>query len=478
MIALKALFKDTAIYGCADFAFKFINFATFPLFAYALSIEEFGVYALAIVFSNFVGIFFNCGLNNALQKYYLDPFTSINQRPYIVTTGLICLLINAVLVCIVLFAGFWFYRDLQHNIVFPMVLWVFLNSLGLQFNTYCMDIIRLQFRPWRFTLLLFLQNGYMVGLGLFFVLKMQWGAFGYLLGTALGYLLNAPLCLWMIRRELAVTFDRKIALSLLRFGYPFIFVGIAYWLFGSMDRWMLEEMSDLNQVGLYSIAFKIGNILIFINMAFGQAWSPRALELYRNDPSYRLLYSKFLTSWFFILIAVSTTLALFCREILMLLTPESYWPAAHLMPAISLSLAFFGITQILAMPLTLEGKTVHYLWASWLAAGVNFVLNWVLIPSYGAQGATFSTLCANIALCLYYGIATQKLHPLPLEYRKLLLCLALAGCSLGFGLWINHLSWTPMLILYKGFFLMGTLSLCLLNQNLASLNHKALRGRS
>ena len=50
----------------------------------------------------------------------------------------------------------------------------------------------------------------------------------------------------------------------------FIFAGIAYWIFGSMDRWMISILSDNVQVGLYSVAFKFASIVLFINTAFGK----------------------------------------------------------------------------------------------------------------------------------------------------------------------------------------------------------------
>ena len=77
----------------------------------------------------------------------------------------------------------------------------------------------------------------------------------------------------MIRDKIGI---KKInifwAKKLINYGYPFIFAAMAYWIFGSIDRWMLFYLRDTEEVGLYSIAFRFSLIPMFLANAFGQAW--------------------------------------------------------------------------------------------------------------------------------------------------------------------------------------------------------------
>ena len=66
--------------------------------------------------------------------------------------------------------------------------------------------------------------------------------------------------------------------KLIIYGYPFIFSGLAYWIFGSIDRWMLAYLTDIKEVGIYSVAFRFSMIPMFLANAFGQAWSPLAIK--------------------------------------------------------------------------------------------------------------------------------------------------------------------------------------------------------
>lgn len=457
---LKILIKDTAIYGLADFVFRFISFATFPIFTHALTVDQFGTFALVTTLSSLLGIIFCCGLNNSVQRLYLDPKTRAEERPAIVSTGLWCLVANGLLLC----GGVWLaaYADgdifSRHGMTLPMIAAGLIISIGIQVNAFCMDVIRLEFLPWKFTLLNLLQNALLVSLSLLFVFSLKLGVVGYLWGTALAYMLTMPCWLLAISRQLVFRFDVALAKEMTRFGYPFIFAGLAYWVFGSMDRWMLGTLSTHEQVGLYSVAFKTANLLIFLNAAFSQAWSPQALRAYREDVAYRVSFSQFLTIWFFVLIAFSTMVNLFSQELLLVLTPKEYWPASQLLPFIGISLAFFGTNQILTMGILFENKTFHFSIASWIAAGANLVLNLWLIPIYGAQGAAFATLCSSILLWVYYLVCCQKLHPLPLEKYKLALCIALAAISITFNLWLAAFAWSPVVFGAKITFVVALLA--------------------
>lgn len=465
---LKSLFKDTAIYGLADFLFKFISFATFPFFTYVLSVDEFGVYSLLITLSSLIGLMIMCGLNSAVQRLYLEKNAAPENRHIIVSTGLWCFFISTCLMGCLFIIGLFFFPNLwdeKHQITSQMLIWTFLCGVGMQIITFCLDVIRVEFQPWKYTLLIFIQNALLISLSLFLVIGLKLGVSGYIAATSLAYLTMAPLCLWMIRHHLCLCLNYKIAKQMLHFGYPFIFAGFGYWMFASMDRWMLGELSNYNEVGLYSIAFKIASVLVFINFAFGQAWNPIALRAYHSDPAYSIFYSRLLSIWFFTLIAISLFTSFFGYEILMLLTPLDYWKAAYLLPCICMSLALYGTTPILAMGITLENKTYHYSFAIGLAALSNFFLNWILIPSHGAQGAAIATLCSNFILWMYYLRCSQSLHPIPLETKKLSFCLFIALIGILFNVWINNFSWNYVVMSYKvGFFtaLLGISSLILL----------------
>lgn len=450
---LKSLIKDTAIYGAADFFFKLINFATFPIFAHLFTVDQFGIFSLATTMAALIAVIFNCGLNNSVQRYYMDPHTTKEEQPVYVTTGLICLVFFSIVLGTAALGITYYFKEaiFEHDqLPWGLIALAIIGTFPTQIFQFCLDLLRLYFKPWNFTALCGLQNGLSIGLSLFFVLYFQMGIEGYLFGVILSYIAVAPIGLWCIRRSLSWSFCWKKCRSLISFGYPFIFAGIAYWIFGSMDRWMLIELSTTTDVGIYSTAFKFGTIMIFINTAFGQAWTPHALKVFRTEKNYKEIYSNFFSIWFFFLVIIGSAISVFGEEILRFMTPPSYWPAAKVVPFLVFGMVFYGTTQMTAVGISLEKKTFYFSIATWSTAFINFFLNLYLIPKHGAEGAAFATLASYFALTSFYLIITQYLHPLPIDFKKSGSSFAMVLCTLCFNHWLQKHEPSSGLMLLKG----------------------------
>jgi O-antigen/teichoic acid export membrane protein len=282
------------------------------------------------------------------------------------------------------------------------------------------------------------------------------GLYGYFAGTLIALTITVPLALWFIRRDFVFKIDKTVARRIFEFGYPFVFAGLAYWIFGSMDRWMLAILSNSQEVGLYSIAFKFATIVTFVNTAFGQAWSPYAIKLMREDKSYRYVYSRIFSLWFFILAILGLIVTLFSQELLIMLTPEDYWPAADVLVVVVLGMVLFGTTQITALGISIEKKTKLLSHGAWITAIVNFVLNLLFIPVWGARGAALATLLSYMLLTGFFLYWTQRLHPIPLEKTKLMYACAVL-CIAFFAYNFLHLNTIDMTTLLLKLFLVSAI---------------------
>jgi O-antigen/teichoic acid export membrane protein len=94
---------------------------------------------------------------------------------------------------------------------------------------------------------------------------------------------------------------------------------------------------------------------------------------------------------------------------------------------LALGLILQSTMQVTALGISIEAKTYLFARLSWVAAALNFVLNWALIPSVGAVGAAVATSLSYAFLTCGYLYHTQRLHPLPLVWSKLFLVAVLWG---------------------------------------------------
>lgn len=430
---LRQLGRDTLVYGVGDFAAKLIAFAAFPVLAAALSPAAFGSLELALTAVSLVGIVVNCGLNNAVQRFYWDPGIPPARQRAIVTSGMVSL------------AAFGSGAALAGLLLLPHLAerargaGLALGAVGIaaallslpanQCLQYILDTIRLHLAPLRFLALSFASKT-ALALASVAAVWRGFGVDGILVSMAAVAILSLPAGLVLIRRDLELRFDRAVAAELVAFGRPFIFAGLAYWIFGSMDRWMLAWLSSVEETGIYSVANRFASVVMMLSLAFGQAWSPYAMKVRADFPDgYRAVYARVGLLLLFAMLALGGTLALFSGEILALVLPGEYAPAALPFAILSFGIAMQATQQVTAIGISLEKKTHLFARMAWTTALLNLAGNLVLIPRFGASGAACATFFSYLLLTAGYLRHTQALHPLPLPWRPILRTLA-AGCAI------------------------------------------------
>ncbi|MDC0156986.1 oligosaccharide flippase family protein [Verrucomicrobia bacterium] len=433
MKIFKQIGKDSAIYGGVDFLTKLVYFFVFPIIASVLSPEEFGALELIYTTIGLLGIIMACGLNGAIQRFYWDDQSTEEIQAKIVTSGFFSQLTFGC--AIMAFASFFlpFSIDLAQESKLPITEITLIAAVLLlalrQWSQYIIDVIRLHFAPWRFFAYTLLTRIFSISFSVITVVFLGYGIEGMIVGETLVLILLLPLGIWMIRRDLSIfSFSFPWAKDLVKLGYPLIFAGIAYWLFGSMDRWMLATMSSVEEVGIYSVAFRFASVVLFVSVAFGQAWSPIAIKIRTEHPeSYRKIYGQVFLLLFFVMLVAGGGAALFAGEAMSLIMPKEY-----LASALPLSILCFGIVlqstqQVTAIGISIEKKTFLLARLAWVTAFVNFCGNYLLIPRFGADGAACTTLISYAVLTSSYLFFTQRLHPLDLEWKRFV-GLFLMGC--------------------------------------------------
>lgn len=430
----KSLVKDSVIYGGADLLFKGIAFFTFPLIAAALSPKAFGTLELILTATALLGVVMNCGLNNSVQRFYWDKETRPNQRPVIVSSGLATQVVFGLLAVSAGLLALPFIYPLVEERQLPLS-WVALVAALLllavsQWNQYLLDLTRLHMAPWRFFFISLILKGGSALLGLWAVVILGLGIDGLLGAQALVVLAVIPLALFYVRKDLTLKVDRTWIKELVQFGYPFIFAGLAFWLFGSMDRWMLASMSSVEEVGVYSVAFRFSTLVMFVSSAFGQAWSPVAIKIRTDNPEkYRVIYAQVLLLLTFIMLIVGGGLALFSGELIRLIMSPEYFASGLPLAILCFGIVLQSTQQITAVGISLEKKTYIFARLSWLTALINLLLNYCLIPRFGSVGAAVATTASYMVLTSGYLYYTQKLHPLPIPWKELMILVVL-GCGI------------------------------------------------
>lgn len=396
----KAFLTDALIYGGVDILWKFINFALFPLLAYFLSVEEFGTYILLNVVTWFALMLINCGLPVSLEWFYLRADSNSQEQKKIITASLTWITIWGAILIGSGLALSYLWRASFINFPWKLFAIALATAWPMALFQYLCYICRVNFSPWKFAGLQFLQNSLALGLGLGLVIGYNQGTEGLLWGSFLSFTVLLPFAYrWVVT---SMGFDLSSLKPLLLFGIPFLINDLARWTYTLLDRFWLEQLGTLTDVGLFGMAFKLVTPLIFLISAFNLAWTPYALKEKPASPDF--LNTSY-TLWMWFLTGCALFLILFAQEVLYLLIPPPFWKAAPLVPPLAIGLVLLGSIQVTQVVLMQSDQTKKIALIAWIGGLFNCIGNFVFVPLWGAQGS------ALIVLATYgwIGIATYAL---------------------------------------------------------------------
>ncbi len=215
----------------------------------------------------------------------------------------------------------------------------------------------------------------------------------------------------------------------------FFSMSIATTIYTNLDNVMLGFMKGDVEVGYYTAAVKIKNILMGIVTSASTVLLPRAsyyVDKNMMDEFYRILKK---TMHFIILMAFSFSayFIIFAREGVLFLSGDAFEGAILPMMVIMPTLLLIGITNVTGIQMMVPlGMEKQVLLSEIIGAVVDLVLNMIFIPMYGALGAAIGTLVAEIFVMLYqlYAIRRVDTHVFgDVPWLKVILATALAATA-------------------------------------------------
>jgi O-antigen/teichoic acid export membrane protein len=223
----------------------------------------------------------------------------------------------------------------------------------------------------------------------------------------------------------------KISLQPLKqaiiFGLPYVISTIGYTLFMLSDRFMLNWLSTSEQMGKYGFGFKIAN---FINLIFvqtiGMSYFPSVMSNENKSDNIRY-YRKMLTYYCLFIAFLILGFLFYYQDILKIVGKnKEYWDGLKVVPLLSLSFMIMGMNYFVGVGLFLKKATKQYVLPSFIAFGINFLLNLWLIPVMGMMGAAYSVVSAQIVYVAIVSYSSGKHLKIDFEWNKILLIYSLA----------------------------------------------------
>ncbi len=185
---------------------------------------------------------------------------------------------------------------------------------------------------------------------------------------------------------------------------------LAISLYEIMDKIMLGVICDVTQNGYYDSAVKLVKMPQTIFTALGTVMLPRISGLIAKkeyEPAKHYIRDSMQFVAFLSVLLMCGSISVGDRFIPWFFG-LSFSPSIVVFYIMTPVLIFSPWKSVLRTQCLIPmGRDRSYIISVFLGAIINLVLNFVLIPLYGANGAAFSTLCAELLICIYQTMATR-----------------------------------------------------------------------
>ena len=215
-------------------------------------------------------------------------------------------------------------------------------------------------------------------------------------------------------QRLKINFKWRRSTKILLMGGPIIFHVIGSVIMTVSDRIILEKMTTIDDVGVYSIGANIGMSILLICTAFNQKWGPflyKKLKAPTHADKVKIIKYSYLyfamtiTIAFFIVIAGYIYIAYFIDS--------SYADASDYLPWITAGACFYGMSLIVAHYIVILGKTLFLPTITMSAALVNIFATIYLVNLNGPIGAAQATFISYFILFFMMWFINMKKYPMP-----------------------------------------------------------------
>jgi O-antigen/teichoic acid export membrane protein len=272
-----------------------------------------------------------------------------------------------------------------------------------------------------------------LSLNIYLVVVVKLGVLGVLLSTLFSSITITCVLVVPMLVQIKVRFSLSKCKEMLKYGAPLIPTNVAAFIVHASDRFFVNRFAGLAETGIYSLAYKFGNLPNnFIAAPFMQIWEVRFFQSYR-DKNAHILFGTLFTYLCFLLFFAGLGISVCIKDVLMIIADPSYWTAYQVVPIVIICYIVFSFQYVFNMSIYFEKKTHYLAYINGSNAVLNIILNFILIGylRLGMWGAAFATLICFV----YKAIATytvgNKLYKIHLETARIIKMVCAAFCIYG-----------------------------------------------
>jgi len=417
------LVKNTSIYAIGNVIPKITHFFLLPLYTAYLSPRDFGIVQSMQVLTVILVIFFTLALDRSIYRLYFDFKTEENKKTYI-STVFISIAGVSILLLILLFVFKNSVSLIYTSINFyPFYFYAIVSGFLTVFAVIPKIYYQINEKAKKFIFLSLLQFVSNTSFVIWFVVVTKEGATGYLKGLMLGNLITLPIFIYITIKTINFKFNFNYLKISLKYSLPIIPSLLSAWILNLSDRIFIERYFSMNEVGIYSLGYKIAGLVLIISSGFKLAYSPLFFKIANseNKINSEKKLSKYNFNYILVIMLICFLISFFSKELIGLFFKKEYFEVYKIVKLISIAYLFNQVSGLFNLSLYQMKKTIIVMYIGLGSAIINIGLNYILIPVYGIYGAAYATILSFLMFAIIKYLMSAKYYPINLNWKNLFL---------------------------------------------------------
>lgn len=485
MAGIKALAKETAIYGLSSIVGRFLNWCLVPLYVYLFPTEDYGIVSYLYSFTAVALVILNYGMETGFFR-----FANKEQDPErVYTTSLLSVGTTSLLFIALLSL---FIRPVAGMMLLPhhsLYVWLLGVTVAIDaFSNPPFAYLRYKKKAFRFAGIKLLNVGLNIGLNIFFLLACPWLSsvapvmiswfYGPMGGASFGIgwifianIISSVVVLLCLLPELTgrkYAFDSGLLRRMLSYSWPLLILGVAGILSQNMGQIIIpylfkgEEEAARSMVGIYGANIKIAIVMVMFTQAFRYAYEPFIFARAKGEgenkkQAYCDAMKFFVIFGLFIFLGV-----MFFLPVLKHFVSPAYWSGLRVVPIMMAAELCFGVFFNLSLWYKLTDRTQWGMYLSLICFALMLGLNIRFVTAIGIPdgylGSAWAALASYFAVMVISYFVGRHYYPLPYQIGRMTLYTLLAAILYAAGTWIGtvaptwlmYTSRTLLLMIYLG----------------------------
>ena len=227
---------------------------------------------------------------------------------------------------------------------------------------------------------------------------------------ATGYLISYSKQIDSIRKW---HFDKELAKYFIKQSFPLLLSGAAIIIYNRIDQVMIGSMIDQSHLGVYSVAVRFVEILVFVPTIIAQTISPMLIEIRQKDENrYEDTSRIFMNITVSICIVLAVLTSVLSYYIVYITFGQKYIGAASVLSILAFKVIGDALSQTSGPLIIIESLQKYAPIRNFVGCVACLVLNFVFINLLGIHGVAY----ASIITIIISGTLADYFIP---SYRKI-----------------------------------------------------------